>query len=123
MLDQWILSKLDPLRPAALIILRDPQRMIQPGAYVVHGWGEANGYAVFFCTGNMGLREMAERERDDAEARVLLVDRSRADGRYPLFYPRSGRCGQPETAAHPVVARVPRQPDRRPGLAASARGA
>jgi hypothetical protein len=87
MLDSWILSKLDPLRPAPLIILRDPQRMIQPGAYVVHGWGEANGYAVFFCTGNLGLREMAERVRDDPEARVLLVDRSRADGRYPLFYP------------------------------------
>lgn len=61
--------------------------MIQPGAYVVHGWGEANGYAVFFCTGNLGLREMAERVRDDPDARVLLVDRSRADGRYPLFYP------------------------------------
>ncbi len=87
MLDQWILSKLDPLRPAPLIILRDPQRMIQPGAYVVHGWGEANGYAVFFCTGNMGLREMAERVRGDPDGRVLLVDRSRADGRYPLFYP------------------------------------
>jgi hypothetical protein len=87
MLDQWILSKLDPLRPAPLIVLRDPQRMIQPGAYVVHGWGEANGYAVFFCTGNLGLREMAERVRDDAAAHVLLVDRSRADGRYPLFYP------------------------------------
>ena len=85
--NQWILSKLDPLRPAPLIILRDPQRMIQPGAYAVHGWGEANGYAVFFCTGNMGLREMAERVRDDPDARVLLVDRSRADGRYPLFYP------------------------------------
>jgi len=86
-IESWILSKLDPLRPAALIILRDPQRMIQPGAYVVHGWGEANGYAVFFCTGNLGLREMAERVRDDPEARVLLVDRSRTDGRYPLFYP------------------------------------
>ena len=87
MLESWVLSKLDPLRPAPLVILRDPQRMIQPGAYAVHGWGEANGYAVFFCTGNMGLREMAERVRDDAEAHVLLVDRSRTDGRYPLFYP------------------------------------
>lgn len=87
MLESWILSKLDPLRPAPLIILRDPQRMIQPGAYAVHGWGEANGYAVFFCTGNLGLREMAERVRDDPDARVLLVDRSRADSRYPLFYP------------------------------------
>jgi hypothetical protein len=40
MLESWILSKLDPLRPAPLIIPRDPQRRIQPGAYVVHGWGE-----------------------------------------------------------------------------------
>jgi hypothetical protein len=30
MLDQWILSKLDPLRPTPLIIVRDPQRMVRP---------------------------------------------------------------------------------------------
>jgi hypothetical protein len=29
MLEQWILDHIEPLSPAPLIILRDPQRMIQ----------------------------------------------------------------------------------------------
>jgi hypothetical protein len=87
MIEQWILSKIEPLKPAPLIILRDPQRMIQAGAYIVDGWAEENGYTVLFCAGNMALREMYEAVRDDADARVLLVDRSRKEARIPLFYP------------------------------------
>lgn len=87
MLEQWILDRIDPLRPSPLIILRDPQRMIKKGAWVVEGWAEQHSYTVFFCTGNLGLREMVESVRDDEEARVLLVDRSRAHTRTPLFYP------------------------------------
>jgi len=87
MIEQWILSKIEPLKRAPLIILRDPQRMIQPGAFVVDGWAEENGYTVLFCAGNMALREMYEAMRDDADARALLVDRSRVDARIPLFYP------------------------------------
>jgi len=87
MIEQWILDEIEPLKPASLIILRDPQRMIQAGAYVVDGWAEENGYTVLFCAGNMALREIYEAMRDDADARVLLVDRSREDARIPLFYP------------------------------------
>jgi hypothetical protein len=87
MIEQWILSKIEPLKPAPLIILRDPQRMIQAGAYIVDGWAEENGYTVLFCAGNMALREMYEAVRDDADARVLLVDRSRKEARILLFYP------------------------------------
>jgi hypothetical protein len=87
MLEPWILDQLDPLRPAPLIILRDPQRMIQKGAYVVDGWGEQHGYSVLLCQGNLALREMYETVRDDPEAHVLLVDRSRDDAKSPLFYP------------------------------------
>jgi hypothetical protein len=39
-----MLSKLEPLNDSHLIILRDPQRMIQRGAHVVDGWAEQNGY-------------------------------------------------------------------------------
>jgi RNAse (barnase) inhibitor barstar len=87
MIEQWILDKIEPLKPAPLIILRDPQRMIQAGAYIVDGWAEENGYTVLFCAGNMALREMYEAVREDADARVLLVDRSRKEARIPLFYP------------------------------------
>jgi len=87
MIEPWILSKLDPQRPAPLIIVRDPQRMIQPGARAVHGWAEENGYTVLFCAGNLALREMYEAMRDEPETRVLLVDRSRDEARIPLFYP------------------------------------
>jgi hypothetical protein len=87
MIEEWILSKIEPLKRAPLIILRDPQRMIQPGDFVVDGWAEENGYSVLFCAGNMALREMYEAMRDDADARALVVDRSRVEARIPLFYP------------------------------------
>jgi hypothetical protein len=87
MIEQWILDKIEPHKRTPLIILRDPQRMIQPGARVVDGWAEENGFSVLFCAGNLTLREMYEAIRDDAEARVLVVDRSRMDARIPLFYP------------------------------------
>lgn len=84
MLDTWILSKLTPLVGQPVIILRDPQRMLVSGAQVVDGWAEENGYTVLFCTGNLALREMYEAMREDAEAKILLVDRSRLG---TLFYP------------------------------------
>lgn len=87
MIEQWILNKIGPLNGDPLIILRDPQRMIQAGARVVDGWAEENGYSVLFCAGNLGLREMYENIRDEPGARVLLVDRSRGNARIPLFYP------------------------------------
>ena len=87
MIEDWILTKIDPHRRAPLIILRDPQRMIQPGAQVVDGWAEENGFTVLFCAGNLALREMYEFSRDDSDTRLLLVDRSREDAKIPLFYP------------------------------------
>jgi hypothetical protein len=91
MIEQWILDKIEPHKRAPLIILRDPQRVIQPGAHVVDGWAEQNGFAVLFCAGNLALREMYEAIRGEAghadDTRVLLVDRSRLDARIPLFYP------------------------------------
>ncbi len=87
MVEQWILRKIEPLNGDPLIILRDPQRMIQAGARVVDGWAEENDYTVLFCAGNLGLREMYENIRDESDARVLLVDRSRRNAKMPLFYP------------------------------------
>ena len=87
MIEQWILEKIEPHKQAPLIILRDPQRVIQPGARVVDGWAEENGFTVLMCTGNLALREMVELTQEDPEARLLLVDRSRTDAKIPLFYP------------------------------------
>jgi hypothetical protein len=86
---------IEPHKRAPLIILRDPQRVIQPGAHVVDGWGEENGFAVLFCAGKLALREMYEAIRADAASateradvtQVLVVDRSKEDARIPLFYP------------------------------------
>ncbi len=84
MIEQWILDKLERLKDASPIIIRDPQRMIISGAQAVDGWAEENSYTVLFCTGNLALREMYESMREDTEAKILLVDRSRAG---TLFYP------------------------------------
>lgn len=87
MLEQWILEKLEPHKAASVLIVRDPQRMIQSGAEAVDGWAEGHGFTVLFCTGNLALREMYEAMREDADLHALLVDRSRSDARTPLFYP------------------------------------
>jgi len=87
MIEEWILSKIEPLKPASPIILRDPQRILQSGTHVVDGWAAANGYSVFFCAGNLALREMVEASRDEPNAQILVVDRSRHDARTQLFYP------------------------------------
>ena len=87
MLEVYILQKLEALKGSPLIILRDPQRMIQRGARAVDGWADENDYTVLFCTGNLGLRDLYEPLRSGAEVRILLVDRSRKTGGGQLFYP------------------------------------
>ena len=84
-LESFILMKLELQKSSSLIILRDPQRMIRPGARAVDGWAQDHGFTVLMCTGNLALREMYERLRNTPDAKILLVDRSRNDGQ--LFYP------------------------------------
>ncbi len=85
MLDAYILTKLEPLKDERMILLRDPQRMIQRGARAVDGWGEENGFTVLFCSGNLALRERLRAMGSDPDNRILLVDITREDGK--LFYP------------------------------------
>lgn len=85
MLEPWILSKLEPLKDEKIILLRDPQRMIQHGARAVDGWGQENGFTVLFCSGNLALRERLRAIGSDPEVRILLVDITREEGK--LFYP------------------------------------
>ena len=84
MIEQWIIEKLERIVGSTPIIIRDPQRMIISGAQAVDGWAEEHEYTVLFCTGNLALREMYEAIREDTDAKILLVDRSRAG---TLFYP------------------------------------
>lgn len=100
MIEQWILGKIEPLQQNRLILLHDPQRMVQPGARVVDGWAEAHGYTVLLCAGNLALREMVEAIRDDHEARILVVDRSRSDAKLPLFYPDLDALVPPRQQIH-----------------------
>src|SRR5271167_1404559 len=93
MIEEWVIGKLSPLKAEKLIILADPQRMIRAGAQAVDGWAKENGFTVLFCSGNLALREMYENLRDDATAKLILVDRTRDKARLPLFYPDlEARC-------------------------------
>lgn len=88
MIADWILRQIEPLKREALVIVRDPQRMVQQGNYILDGWAEDNGFTVLLCQRNLYLREVYERQmRDDSDSRLLLVDRSREDAKAPLFYP------------------------------------
>jgi hypothetical protein len=93
MIEQWVIDQLNPLKGEKLIILADPQRMIRAGAQAVDGWAKENGFTVLFCSGNLALREMYENLRDDPSAKIILVDRTRAKSKLPLFYPDlEARC-------------------------------
>lgn len=93
MLDDWIIQHLNPLRNESLVLVADPQRMIRAGAQAVDGWAKESGFTVLFCSGNLALREMYENLRDDSNAKVILVDRSREKAKVPLFYPDlEARC-------------------------------
>lgn len=87
MIQRWVLRKIDHLCNERLILVRDPQRMIRPGARAVDGWALANGFTALLCSGNLALREMYEQIRGDSSAKVLLVDRTRDKAKLPLFYP------------------------------------
>ncbi|MEI8374906.1 MAG: PglZ domain-containing protein [Planctomycetota bacterium] len=87
MIEDWALEKLNPLRNERLVIVHDPQRMIHRGAAVVDGWAVQNGFTVIFPSGNLGFRDQFEQIRDNAELKIVLVDRSREDRGLPLFYP------------------------------------
>jgi len=87
MIETWALEKLDPLRNERLVIVHDPQRMIRRGATVVDGWAVQHGFTVIFPSGNLGFRDQFEQIRDNADLKVVLVDRSREDRGLPLFYP------------------------------------
>jgi len=93
MIEQWVIDQLNPLKSEKLIILADPQRMIRSGAQAVDGWARENSFTVLFCSGNLALREMYENLKDDASAKIILVDRTRAKAKLPLFYPDlEARC-------------------------------
>ena len=93
MIEKWVIDQLNPLKGEPLIILGDPQRMIRAGAQAVDGWAKENGFTVLFCSGNLALREMYENLRDDATAKLILVDRTRDKAKLPLFYPDlQARC-------------------------------
>ena len=96
MIEEWILSKIEPLAGRPLIVLRDPQRMVQPGAIAVDGWAEAHGYTAPLVHGNLALREMVEAVRDDPAVRLLVVDRSRPDAAAPVYYPDLCAAAGPE---------------------------
>ncbi len=51
MIEQWILAKIEPYKRAPRSSCSP--RIIQPGAHVVDGWAEENGFSVLFCAGNL----------------------------------------------------------------------
>ena len=93
MIESWVIDRLNPLKSEKLVILADPQRMIRAGARAVDGWANESGFAVLFCTGNLGLRELYENLPCDLTAKLILVDRTRDKAKLPLFYPDlEARC-------------------------------
>ena len=91
MLESWIISKLEALNGAPILILRDPQRMILRGAQAVDGWAEQNSYTVLFCTGNLGLRDLYEPLRAASEVYGVVLDQGAVDSAATVLQRKTAR--------------------------------
>ncbi|MAT45424.1 MAG: hypothetical protein CL609_24110 [Anaerolineaceae bacterium] len=98
MINDWILDKLNPLQNETTVILKDPQRIIRPGDYILDEWSLQHGFTTLMCTGNLALRSWYENLRGDPDIKLLLVDRSRVNAKRPrLFYPDLQAQATPQT--------------------------
>nr|MBI9047570.1 hypothetical protein [Anaerolineaceae bacterium] len=88
MINKWILEKINLLKNETIIILKDPQRMLRSGDFLLDEWSQQHDFTTLMCTGNLALRAWLEVLRREPEVKLLLVDRSRVFARRPrLFYP------------------------------------
>ena len=94
MLEQWVIDNWIPLKGEKLILLADPAAD-DPGRCAGRRWlGQGKWlHGAVLSAATSALREMYENLRDDASAKIILVDRTREKAKLPLFYPDlEARC-------------------------------
>jgi hypothetical protein len=95
-INEWALSKLEPLKENPCVLLRDPLHLLPDVDGVIHSFARDNGFTAIVAATNLVFRELYERALSDAQTKKLLViDRTPAKRVVspaittapPLFYP------------------------------------
>jgi len=95
-LNQWLLSKLEPLQDSPRILVRDPLQLFQQAEGIIHNFARENGFTVIVSSTNLVFRDLYHQAKADPEVKkILVLDRTPARRRQihritqapPLFYP------------------------------------
>jgi len=73
MLQNWVLSKLEPVKDNSYILVKDAMRLLPDADRTIHGFGRDNGFTVIVAATNLVFRELYEHAVADPETKKLLV--------------------------------------------------
>jgi hypothetical protein len=63
MIKDWVVSKLEPHRDEARVVLRDPARLLSEQDGTLHQFAKDNGFTVVVASTNLVFRDLYERAR------------------------------------------------------------
>jgi len=95
-LQTWILEKLEIVKDAPRVVVRDPLQLLPKNDGALHAFGTANHFVVIIASTNLVFRQLYELALEDKDAKkMLLVDRTpqkrrltqSSDQAPALFYP------------------------------------
>ena len=95
-LQTWVLEKLEIVKDAPRVVVRDPLQLLPKNDGALHTFGTANQFVVIIASTNLVFRQLFELTLEDKNAKkILLVDRTplkrratqSADQAPALFYP------------------------------------
>lgn len=76
MLQDWVISKLEPRKSASRLLLRDPSRLLADRENAIHDFAAKNSFTVIVASTNLVLRDLYETARADKQIeKLLLIDR------------------------------------------------
>lgn len=96
MLQAWVLEKLEIVKDAPRVVVRDPLQLLPKNDGSLHTFGTANHFVVIIASTNLVFRQLYELTLEDKDAKkILLVDRTPLKRRVTqvpdqapaLFYP------------------------------------
>lgn len=77
MLKSWVIAKLESVKEAPRVLLRDPLRLLQEADGAINSFARDNGFTVIIVSTNLVFRDLFERATADPEVnKLLVVDRT-----------------------------------------------
>jgi hypothetical protein len=83
-LTEWAIAKLECVKEAHCVIIRDPLRLLPEKDGVVHSYAVEQGFTVITASTNLVFRELLSQAKSDPGVKkIVFVDRAPADRKLP----------------------------------------